>query len=134
MNCIACPVATDRFFYRHVGLLIWRPGMIAPLVFSTTPSEGPALVLIEEFAQGRAVYRIDNEPGWMPALAPSETFARLRAYRRRPYRLLSDNCEHVVKSLIGRSIESPQLQQFAVATLVALTIRQLWPATSVAGD
>lgn len=70
---------------------------------------------LEVFAQGGAPYR----PAIARLLPRESVVARARARIGRPYRLLTDNCEHLVLHCLGHAPKSPQLRRLArrVATV-----------------
>lgn len=119
------PVASPRTAHRHVGIEVVLPQWQGSLYLSTTPSNGVAWFSREQFSQGQRVYRIDKEPGWNPLLSPEQMLHRIRALTPRPYGLLSFNCEHLAKSIIGQPIESPQLQVVIGMAAVLLLARSV---------
>jgi len=72
--------------------------------------------------QSKGIYRIDRECGWTPILTADQMIQRIQMLTCRPYDVMYHNCDHLVKWVIGRPVESPQVH---VALTVAATLAVL---------
>ena len=91
---------------RHVGIVDWRGAIIHASKKSGKVVRDP----VEAFADGRPIRR-EGYPGDLP---PETVVARAEQWIGTPYRLFTDNCEHLVTHAHGLKRKSPQVQKALV--------------------
>lgn len=91
---------------RHVGIVDWHGAIIHASKKSGKVVRDP----VEAFADGRPI-RQEGYPGDLP---PETVVARAEQWIGTPYRLFTDNCEHLVTHAHGLKRKSPQVRKALV--------------------
>ena len=107
-------VAVRHILLSHVGIATGQGTVI-----TAVPIPGVVELPWHEFSKGRTIH----DCGYPSELPPLEVVGNARAQIGQPYRLLSNNCEHLVREAHQLKRESPQLQTWvAVGLLTVATI------------
>lgn len=86
-------------------------------VVTTTPKHGTHEQSEYDFASGKPI----QDRGYRGNLPPLSIVANARAQIGRPYCVLSNNCDHLVREAQGLKRESSQLQTWVAAGLLVAT-------------
>ena len=119
MNCrlrIGDLLYRSKGFVEHAAIYLGNN-----LVFHTSPTNGPEMLSLEDYSEGKIVKVIHTENSNIAVLKQRIQQIGLSTNR---YNVVSDNCEHIASYLIhGRKL-SPQLQATFCGIVVGLLLGQ----------
>lgn len=103
-------VSVPELFYRHYGIDIGDGTVI-----HASKKKGKVVrEAMSAFAEGKPV-RYHGLPG---TLSSEQVIERVAQLIGEPYRLMSDNCEHLVTHAHGLKRQSPQIKKVVITAVV----------------
>jgi len=99
----------------------WHKGILLPdgrVLHASKRTETVTIDSLAGFSDGREIH-IEGYPG---NLRPEEVVRRAHRLIGRPYKLFSDNCEHLVTQVHGLPKQSDQLRQYGAVFLSAVLV------------
>lgn len=111
MYSIGTKLGVSEFFYTHVGRYIGNGQVI-----HNHWRNGAEIISLEDFANGKTVKVMDQG-----VLSLHDFMERVKQVlcERKPYHLVSNNCEHTASYVSTGTASSPQLAFYGGMTLLA---------------
>lgn len=105
-------------FVKHVGVVLIENGNT--YILHNTPTRGTVKDSYQDFfmSRNKPMYYSSN----LVKLSNSEIIHRFNNVCQGSFRLLSYNCEHFVRCMLGTESQSPQLQKFFFRAIGLLAI------------
>lgn len=113
-------IISPRDLYQHEGVLFpFANG--TQLVLTATQEAGVTWQSIDEFSGGRR-WHVRN---LAPKVSAVESLRRAEALTGKPYDLLTANCEHAARWVMGHPRESRQVRDYVLLALAAAILARI---------